>query len=1083
MRKLLRFILPCFLTGLSILKAQAQTKEIQLPSGVTYFGVTVLTNGNIVIASPGHSDPGKSHIGVVFLFNGKTFELISTLKGEKAGDSIGSNVVALPNGNFVVVSTSWSDGAIQNAGAVTWVNGVTGLEGVVNTSNSLTGSTTWESIGVNGITVLTNGNYLVRSYAWRTPGKNYLGAVTWCNGNTGLTGKVNATNSLVGASNDDYVGWETILVLPNGNYVVGSPQWDNGAAANVGAVTWCDGSTGRTGVIGPGNSLIGTSAGDMISKPLGGDDPRLVALTNGNYVVSSPYWKNGSLDSAGAVTWGNGAVGTVGVVSAANSLVGGSAKDFVGAYKPVALTNGNYVVSSPSWKNGAAENAGAVTWGNGSTGTTGLVSESNSLVGTDGTDYVGGVQPVFWPIFSLESDSPAKTVVPLTNGNYVVVSRNWNRNGLKWAGAVTWGNGTTGTTGPVKPANSLVGTSSMDRVGHLGVAALANGHYVVSSPLWSDGAKLKAGAVTWCDGYSGRIGEVTAANSFVGTKQDDNVGSRFITALTNGNYVIQTRGNPINGVEMAGMATWADGSAMLTGSPNAGNSLYGTQPNDLVGNYVTPLQNGNYLVQSDYWNGAAQYAGAITVGNGSTGISGAVSASNSLVGSYYGDRLGIHGQHVLPGGAFFVESTSWKQSTSAVIWGDGATGLMGELNDCNSVLESNVGRYNTTYNYLIAYKPANSRFFVYYPTGGPFLSKNSDTGSATIYPSQAASLMGGTGGCRIIATVASQGASPVTGDITAKAWIETGVPTFGGDPFVARHYEITPQQNAASATGRVTLYFSQEEFNAFNAAPSSTLDLPSNADDGAGKANLRIGKYSGTSNNGTGLPGSYPSIASTIIDPADSDIIWNDTFKRWEVTFDTEGFSGFVVQTSTVPLPVRLVSFTAKTEGNSISLKWQIADAVNVSHFEVERSNDAKGFEYVGKVNFVEGTENYAFTDGQPLSGTDGQTYYRLKMVDADGTYAYSKVANVRFDHANIAYVYPNPSKDHFTVLLPEFNGKTGVLKLVNASGETVLSEPFTVVNDEVSMDLKRSRLAEGIYTIRLDLGKETRQFKLVKSR
>ncbi len=64
------------------------------------------------------------------------------------------------------------------------------------------------------------------------------------------------------------------------------------------------------------------------------------------------------------------------MVSAANSLVGSTANDQVGIGGVTALTNGNYVVSSPHWDNGAATDAGAVTWGSGTTGVSGAVSAS-----------------------------------------------------------------------------------------------------------------------------------------------------------------------------------------------------------------------------------------------------------------------------------------------------------------------------------------------------------------------------------------------------------------------------------------------------------------------------------------------------------------------------------------------------------------------------------------------------------------------------------------------------------------------------------------------------------------------------------
>ena len=107
----------------------------------------------------------------------------------------------------------------------------------------------------------------------------------------------------------------------------------------------------------------------------------VTALSNGNYVVSSPYWDNGAVADAGAVTWGNGTAGVTGAVSAANSLVGSTAGDRVGSGGVTALSNGNYVVRSPDWDNGAAADAGAVTWGSGTGGVSGPITADNSVRG------------------------------------------------------------------------------------------------------------------------------------------------------------------------------------------------------------------------------------------------------------------------------------------------------------------------------------------------------------------------------------------------------------------------------------------------------------------------------------------------------------------------------------------------------------------------------------------------------------------------------------------------------------------------------------------------------------------------------
>ena len=165
-------------------------------------------------------------------------------------------------------------------------------------------------------------------------------------------------------------------------------------------------------------------------------------------MVSSGY---GSL---GAATWGNGSTGISGTVSAANSLIGSNPGDHVGfslnipGYVGVTpLSNGNYVILSPYW-NG---NRGAATWGNGSTGVSGTVSDANSLVGSNPGDLS----------YSNPGDQVGDSVTPLSNGNYVVKSPNWN-GGL---GAATWGNGSTGTSGIVSAANSLVGSNPGDGVG------------------------------------------------------------------------------------------------------------------------------------------------------------------------------------------------------------------------------------------------------------------------------------------------------------------------------------------------------------------------------------------------------------------------------------------------------------------------------------------------------------------------------------------------------------------------------------------------------------------------------------------
>ncbi|WP_369406699.1 YDG domain-containing protein, partial [Chromobacterium alticapitis] len=641
-------------------------------------GGAVLNNGNIVVASSSDSF-GGAQAGAAYLYNGTTGALISTLFGTHANDQVGSGgVTTLSNGNYVVLSPNWTFGSNAKAGAVTWGSAGSGVTGSVSAANSLVGVQANDQVGLTGVIALSKGNYVVDSANWANGGNAKAGAVTWGNGASGVTGQVSAYNSLVGSHAMDQVGLQGITALSNGNYVVASPSWSNGSNASVGAVTWGNGLSGVQGLVSVTNSLVGSQANDQVGTTV-------TALTNGNYVVASADWSNGSNVNAGATTWGNGSSGLIGTVSPFNSLVGLHANDQVGAGGVTALSNGNYVVSSPYWTNGANANAGAVTWGDGSRSMVAAVSAGNSLVGSHANDYVG--------VEVYPNNSVNNGVTALTNGNYVVASPNWANGGVANAGAATWADGTRATAAAVSASNSLVGSKPNDQVGEWGVTALSNGNYVVVSPYWANGSLAKAGATTWGNGAAGTTGAVSTANSLVGLLAGDQIGSGSVTALGNGNYVVISNGwnSDINDAVSVGAVTWMDGSHAVAGVVSSSNSLVGSQTGDQVGQWgITVLSNGNYVVDSPYWsNGSNSQAGAVTWGSGSTNTVGVVSAANSLVGSQAKDQVGSS-ITALSNGNYVVGSANWanggKARAGAVTWGDGTLGVAGAVSAGNSLV-------------------------------------------------------------------------------------------------------------------------------------------------------------------------------------------------------------------------------------------------------------------------------------------------------------------------------------------------------------------------------------------------------------
>jgi len=513
-----------------------------------------------------------------------------------SGGRFGYTASVLGSGKVVVTNPADNFGG-SGAGAAYLFNGLTGA-----LLSSLVGTNPNAGVGAGFVTALSNGNYVIASLDWN----GGRGAVTWGSGTAGVSGILDASNSLVGSNPDDQVGgyFEChpaglgcrvvggVTALSNGNYVVASRLW-NGSR---GAATWGNGSTAITGTVSEANSLISSYPGDQVAGSTFG----IVPLSNGNYVVNTPAWNR----NRGASTWGNGSTGISGIISDANSLVGSQPGDLVGFVIP--LRNGNYVVSSPSW-NGQR---GAVTWSNGSTGISGTVSDANSLVGSH-PGLVG----------SHPGDEVGKYIAALNNGNYVVQSPLWNNGGgPNGRGAVTWGNGSTGVSGTVSEANSLIGSNPNDLVG-LGLIPLSNGNYVVDSPHWHD----NRGAATWGNGSTAITGTVSDANSLVGSNSGDKVGA-FLTPLSNGNYVVQS---PFwNGGR--GAVTWGSGTAGVSGPVSEANSVIGQNYMDPA---VTPLRNGNYVVSNTGWNGGR---GVATWMSGTTGqtLDGAnsITPQNSLVG-------------------------------------------------------------------------------------------------------------------------------------------------------------------------------------------------------------------------------------------------------------------------------------------------------------------------------------------------------------------------------------------------------------------------------------------------------------------
>ncbi len=173
--------------------------------------------------------------------------------------------------------------------------------------------------------------------------------------------------------------------------------------------------------------------------------------------------------------------------------------------------------------------------------------------------------------------------------------------------------------------------------------------------------------------------------------------------------------------------------------------------------------------------------------------------------------------------------------------------------------------------------------------------------------------------------------------------------------------------------------------------------------------------------------------------------------------------------------PVELVSFTATTDGNEITLNWQTATEINNYGFQVERKK-SKGESSWEEIGFVEGAGNsnspkaYSFTDNVTESGTFS---YRLKQIDLDGSYKYSNVVEVNVGTPSkfeLMQNYPNPFNPTTTIKysIPSVIARSEATKQSHDFASNVQLNVYNILGEEIAT-LVNEKQSPGNYTVQFD--------------
>lgn len=179
------------------------------------------------------------------------------------------------------------------------------------------------------------------------------------------------------------------------------------------------------------------------------------------------------------------------------------------------------------------------------------------------------------------------------------------------------------------------------------------------------------------------------------------------------------------------------------------------------------------------------------------------------------------------------------------------------------------------------------------------------------------------------------------------------------------------------------------------------------------------------------------------------------------------------------PLPVELHDFRGYHEAGVNKLDWTTAAEIDADHFDIEKSLDGSGFSSIGKVKATGSPESpakYQFEDQQVRSD---MSYYRLKMVDKDGSFEYSRMISIIADIPLDFSIHPNPNSGEFSIFVDGKPVGNSILEIFNREGKLILQEKFDLDGPfQKTYDL--SHLPKGVHLVRFSCGGYTKTLKLV---
>lgn len=346
------------------------------------------------------------------------------------------------------------------------------------------------------------------------------------------------------------------------------------------------------------------------------------------------------------------------------------------------------------------------------------------------------------------------------------------------------------------------------------------------------------------------------------------------------------------------------------------------------------------------------------------------------------------------------------------------------------------------------------------------------------------------GGCTSTSTVSINvrqfvlPAMPVQ-TVCTNSSITIGVPAVAGVTYVWTPSTGLTNPNASSTvatniTGTTVYTLTATDINGcfaasdaivgVNATPAPTVSIPD--------VTVSVGATPAAFNPSITPAGSY-TYSWTPADKVDNPYIANATAVPGSIgnttytltVTDANGCTS-VAQTqlkvvAVITLPITLSSFIINNDDKcDVRLNWTVSEAYNFSHFVIERSANGISYQPINVINYNDQRAAYAYTDINPGSN---KWFYRLKLVDIDGKFSYSRIVSSRVicgsEQQARLNIYPNPAQSSVNI---NSNKAISKIQVYTAQGQLVSQRVIGQTQPATCLLQLDNKMSKGLYFIQV---------------